>query len=111
MKQKQCGCNLGNNNINNIDFMLNGIALKQVEDFDYLGLNIDAELTFNKHIRNVVSNTSSKESQLHKVRNLIDENVALDIFKSTIIPTFDYADFLYHPTNISKRKKYSKCTK
>ena len=96
---------MGIDDTRHIDFKLNNIKLNEVKDFDYLGLNIDKNLNFEKHTINLVNNTSFKEGQLHKVRNLVEEEVALEVYKATILPTFDYADYVYSPHKSTQEEK------
>ena len=69
-------------------------VLKVVSQFNYLGVVIDTDLTFKSHCNKVKSMSFSRYIQLCKIKKNIDENTALDIYKTMILPVFDYCDYV-----------------
>ena len=55
-----------------------------------LGVTIDNKLTFSPHIKVVVSKVHGKIAALRKIRNFIDSQTALKLYKAYILPHFDY---------------------
>ena len=70
----------------NIDF---------VHQYKYLGVILDPHLTFNKHLNNIIKITSHKINLLSKIKQYLTESASLTIYKSMILPYFDYGDILF----------------
>ena len=78
------------------DVLINGTALQYVHNFHYLGVKLDDKLNFEAHANECIKMVSYKLYLLTKIRGYIDKEQAITIFKSKIIPYFDYGDiFLY----------------
>ena len=94
------------NNINNLDpvFTLNNVVIERVYTFQYLGLTLDPELKFVAHRQNAMANVRHKINQLVKVRAHVDRNTALTVYKSMVIPTIDYADFIWDRDNMGENR-------
>lgn len=60
-----------------------------VDDYKYLGVNIDSKLSFSKHLKNLINTVSFKVSQLQKIRKSLTDKVALQLYKSMILPVMD----------------------
>ena len=74
---------------------VNGAPLEQVFSFNYLGLIIDTSLACREHRAKVMKQVQLKLNYLVKIRKYLNTDAALTIYKSTILPIFDYADFIY----------------
>ena len=74
---------------------VNGAPLEQVFSFNYLGLIIDTSLDFREHRAKVMKQVQLKLNYLVKIRKYLNTYAALTIYKATILPIFDYADFIY----------------
>ena len=66
-----------------------------VPTYKYLGITLDSTLTFNYHVKTVV-NTIAKANLLAKVCRFMNKEVAVHIYKSMILPYFDYGDVIYN---------------
>ena len=77
----------------------NGDMLQKVPTFTYLGLNLDPTLNYNHHISSVLRTVLHKMVLLSKLKKYLNNNVALLIYKSMLLPYFDYADVIYHRSN------------
>ena len=75
--------------------LLDGQKLEQVHDFNYLGVCIDEKLNFEKQRNNTRNNANFRVIQLAKIRKYLDVHGALKLFKSKIMPIFDYADIIW----------------
>ena len=76
--------------------------------YKYLGLFLDSHLMFNKQLNEMVKTTAFKTHQLAKVRKYINKQTALSIYKSMILPYFDYGDILIissHQNQLNKLQK------
>ena len=73
---------------------LSNTVLKRVMQFNYLGVIIDFHLSFKAQCQKVWSMSRSRFLQLCDIKQVIDQNLALGIYKSMIIPIFDYCDYI-----------------
>ena len=84
---------------------LNGDKLKLVPSYKYLGVTLDQTLNYNNHISNTAKVIQHKLALLGKVKKYLNNEVALQIYKSMILPFFDYADVVYVKANATKLEK------
>ena len=84
---------------------INNIEIDFVHQYKYLGIVMDPHLTFNKHLNNIIKITAYKISILAKIRQYITETASLTIYKTMVLPYFDYADILFinSPNNLLKK--------
>ena len=73
---------------------LNGVELHIVLHFNYLGVIIDSDLSFRAQCRKLRSMANSRFTQLCNLKRSIDEELSLTIYKSMVLPIFDYCDFV-----------------
>ena len=78
-----------------VNILVEGVTLQIVQTYKYLGITLDSTLTFNYHVRTVTNMISYKANLLAKVRKFLHEEVAIKIYKSMILPYFDYGDVIY----------------
>ena len=84
-------------------FYIQGI--NTVENFIYLGINIDNKLNFEKFINNTISRVNGRLITLSRERKLLDTKISLLIYKQTILPILDYLCIL---VNSSTQRRISK---
>ena len=63
-------------------------------NYNYLGVILDESVSFVKFMKEKCRKINMRIYQLGKMRKYIDNWTANIIYKQTIIPLFDYADFL-----------------
>ena len=73
-----------------------GTPLQVVPSYKYLGFTLDSTLSFNGHVKTVSAIVAYKASLLAKIRKFLTDSVAMKIYKSMIVPYFDYGDVLYN---------------
>ena len=73
--------------------------LQYVKNFTYLGTKLDCKLNFEAHALECLRLISHKLYMLSKILNFITNNQSLTIFRSKIIPYFDYGDIFYMSTH------------
>ena len=66
-----------------------------VEEYKYLGIILDKNLTYSKHIKCIQGLAAHKVYMLSKIRPCINQSVAIRIYKTKILPYFDQGDILY----------------
>ena len=76
-------------------FCLGTNNLVRTKDYKYLGLMIDTELNFQKQRDSLSMKINPKLSYFRTIRKFINDSTALTIYKSTILPVIEYADFVY----------------
>ena len=75
-------------------FMVKKSELSEVNMYKYLGLHIDNNLNFQIHHKQLMSQVQLKLNQLRKIRSFINKRAAILIYKCTILPVVEYADFI-----------------
>ena len=75
--------------------LINDAKLEFVSQYKYLGVMLDSNLAFTKHLNNVIRIVSHKINLLAKVRRYLDNRASLEIYKTMILPYFDYGDILF----------------
>ena len=68
--------------------------LDEVEIYTYLGVRLDIRLKFDGFLKEKCNKINIRLYQLGKMRKYLTNNIANLIYKQTIVPLFDYADFL-----------------
>ena len=79
-----------------------------VNSFNYLGIKLDEKLDFEVHAKECLRLVSHKLYILSKIRNIINNTQALTIYKSKILPYFDYGDIFYNKTYLRTIDKLQK---
>lgn len=75
---------------------INNRKLDFVNEYKYLGIWVDSDLTFAKHVKSIISNISFRLKKLSRIRNCITKKTALLLYKSMIIPLYDYGDVFFN---------------
>ena len=76
--------------------------------FKYLGVTLDCHLTFTQHIRNICSKVSQHTGLLWRIRSLISQPLAKQLYVSLIEPYFLYLDYVYDGCNKTLSDKLQK---
>ena len=79
---------------NGFTIKLGNTVLEEVEVYNYLGVLIDNRINFGKFLKEKCNKINLRLCQLVKMRKYITYIIANTIYNQTIIPLFDYADFL-----------------
>ena len=95
-KTKHILCKPRNSPLRNIQssVKMNELPLETVTFYNYLGVIIDENLTFESFVKEKCNKVNLRVYQLGKMRKFISSHIATTIYKQAIIPLFDYADFL-----------------
>ena len=76
-------------------FDLGGEELTMVEEYKYLGVQMDPQLNFHAHRQSLINNINYKLVFFKKIRKYITVDAAKMIYKGTILPVLEYADFVF----------------
>ena len=85
---------------------IDNLRIDRVCLYKYLGITLDMNLNYNKHLQNCLKIASHKIYLLSKVRNYITSDAALKIYKTMILPLIEYGDILYDNSNAKLLKKF-----
>ena len=66
-----------------------------VDHYKYLGVILDQNLNYQKHLKETFRLASHKVDLLSRIRKFITNDAALLIYKTKILPYLDYGDVLY----------------
>ena len=86
----------------------NEIEIQYVYIFNYLGIKLDNKLDFEAHAKECLRLVSHKLYLVSRIRNIINNIQALTIYKSKILPYFDYGDIFYNNTYVRTTNKLQK---
>lgn len=75
---------------------INNKNIDCVCEYKYLGIWIDSDLTFSKHVKSIISNVSFRLKNLSRIRNCITKKTSLLLYTSMIVPLFDYGDIFFN---------------
>ena len=75
-------------------FMAN-TRLDKVASYNYLGVNLDMNLSFHKYLQSCIQRATHKIYMLSKIRRYIDFFTAITIYKTMILPVMEYGDIAY----------------
>ena len=81
------------------DIKINNTSLTIVPTYKYLGVAMDSTLSFNYYVKSVANIVAYKSNLLSKIRKYLTDVTALKVYKSMILPYFDYGDIIYMNSN------------
>lgn len=87
------------------EIKIDGIPLKNVDCYNYLGIMVDRYLAFDKQAEKQIGIISSKVQHLRRLARTVGEPHRIEIYKHMIAPYFDYCHFVIEcmsPTNIKR---------
>ena len=79
--------------------------LKMVPSYKYLGFNLDPILAYKNHISSVIRSVQFKVTVLGKVKKYLNKVTAVKIYKTMLLPYFDYADVIFDRANTTDLSK------
>ena len=85
--------------------MLGDVPLDNVEMYNYLGVIIDDNLTFDEFLKQKCNKINQRLYQLIKVRKFVILNIANNLYKQAILPLCDYLGFLIDSGTAYYRRK------
>ena len=80
------------NTTKDLDISINNEILQSVPTYKYLGISLDQTLSYNYHLKNVVNSISHKLYVFSKIRRFFNIKSATTVYKTMILPYFDYGD-------------------
>ena len=80
----------------NITFKINNEKIPIVHEVKNLGIHIDCDLNFQKHITNKTKLAYSRLKGLYPYKNCLPSTVKYQLCESLILSLFDYGDVVYN---------------
>jgi len=84
---------------------IDGEIIEIVKEMKYLGVILDAKLTFNKHAEYIQKKLGKKISFFGRIRQKISRKTALSIYNSIIAPHFNYCATILFLCNDREQNK------
>lgn len=81
---------------------MNGIQLTNTPKYIYLGLTLTPDLTLEEHTQKSIGLVTSKIYTLTYLQQYVGTATSLQIYKSTILPLMEYANFTYTDHSIGE---------
>lgn len=89
----------------NNDIQVDGQKIETVEKFKYLGIVIDGRRQFDVQLNSTIRNVNSKLYLQSRIRRCINNNTALIIYKSMVLPYLEYASCFLVSFRLSDKAK------
>ena len=86
--------------IDDLTLSLNNKTIEKVNDFNYLGIILDRNLKFNLQRSKAIQQIRFRTYLLCKVRRYMDVRASLTVFKTMILPHFDYGDYIWFDSTV-----------
>ena len=77
------------------ELFVNNELLQCVPTYKYLGVNLDQTINFKYHLECLISNISFKLYMFNKIRRFLNEKCAIIVYKTMLMPFFDYCDIVF----------------
>lgn len=91
-----------NNNNQSMNLYLADSKLESVNQFLYLGINLDTKLNFQLHFNKVLSTIQDKVYLLAKLRRYITKFAAVVVYKAHLLSYIEYGSMLLNEVPINK---------
>ena len=87
------------------EITIDKVPIPAASTYRYLGVTLDSQINYNKHVKNVISKVSLKIKQLRRMRFFLDTKAALLVYKNMILPLLEYGDIFLEGVSVENRRK------
>ena len=87
------------------EYIMENISLEKVTDEKDLGVIVDAELKFHKHVSQIVSKANQILGVVKRTFSTLDKDIFPLVYKGQVRPHLEYGTVIWHPHYISDIKK------
>ena len=77
-----------------IQFSMNNRIIDVVQYFNYLGIMLDADMSWKTHVAMVGNKLSRMNGILHRLKYIYPQNVLITLYKSLFVPHINYGSLL-----------------
>ena len=78
-----------------IQFSMNNRIIDVVQYFNYLGIMLDADMSWKTHVAMVRNKLSRINGILHRLKYIYPQNVLITLYKSLFVPHINYGSLLW----------------
>ena len=78
---------------------IDNVDVAKVKSFCYLGVTLDENLSMKTHMAGIRKNCGYKIKRSYRIRDSIDNNTCLEIYKHCILPSLEYCSFILDSAN------------
>jgi len=84
---------------------VNDINIPVKDNIDLLGVNIDKNLQFNSHVKNICTRVNNEVDVISRFRKIVPTAVKCKLYKAFIVPYFRYCSEVWHFGGARNRDK------
>ena len=95
---------LGNTNYS-FSFTVNDTDIPVKDNIDLSGVNIDKNLQFNSHVKNICTKVNNQINVISRFRMMVPTDVKCKLYKAFIVPYFRYCSAVWHFCGTRNRNK------
>ena len=88
-----------------INIQVEGSLIKKVPNYKYLGVTLDGNLNYCKHVNKTIAAASQKFKQFRRMRSFLNTKAATLVYKNMILPIIEYGDIFLVGATIEKKRK------
>ena len=78
-----------------IQFSMNNRIIDVVQHFNYLGIMLDADMSWKTHVAMVRNKLSRINGILHRLKYIYPQNILITLYKSLFVPHINYGSLLW----------------
>ena len=78
-----------------IQFSMNNRVIDVVQHFNYLGIMLDADMSWKTHVAMVRNKLSRINGVLHRLKYIYPQNVLITLYKSLFVPHINYGSLVW----------------
>ncbi|PJE77589.1 hypothetical protein CI610_03484 [invertebrate metagenome] len=91
-----------------VDISFNNVDVEFVDNHKHLGVTLDANCRWSTHIDNICKKVSKQVSILRKLKYLLNRQTLIKIYKSYILPLFEYCCEVWDGCSLGDADKLEK---
>ncbi len=80
-------------------------VVEEVYSFKYLGIVLDPRISFDLHVKYMRKKVFANMKPLGRIHPYISQSLAIQFYKSLVLPDFDYADQVYDAMSETNAKQ------
>ena len=79
-----------NKSVSYPDLQINGNKIERVTEFNFLGLVLQSNLSWNKHVNHISLKVSKAIGNIHRLKSVYPLSVLLTLYNTLVLPHFNY---------------------
>ena len=94
-----------------LNFRENDINIPVKDNIDLLGINIEKNLQFNSHVKNICTEVNNQINVISRFRKIVSTDVKCKLYRAFIVPYFRYCSAVWHFCGARNRHKLENLNK